>query len=46
MHDHEASEQNSMVTSCMLGSFRTRVETRNEFLSAINLQGGALRAVG
>ena len=33
----------SMVTSCMLGSFRTRVETRNEFLSAINLKGGASR---
>src|SRR6266571_5592847 len=31
----------SMVTSCMLGSFRTRVETRNEFLAAINLKGGA-----
>jgi len=35
----------SMVTSCMLGSFRTRVETRNEFLSAINLKGGAPRNV-
>jgi GTP cyclohydrolase I len=35
----------SMVTSCMLGSFRTRVETRNEFLSAINLKGGASRNV-
>ncbi len=33
----------SMVTSCMLGSFRTRVETRNEFLAAINLKGGPLR---
>src|SRR5437763_3722728 len=30
----------TMVTSCMLGSFRTRAETRNEFLSAINLRGG------
>ncbi|MFL6799606.1 MAG: GTP cyclohydrolase I FolE [Xanthobacteraceae bacterium] len=27
----------SMVTSCMLGTFRTRAETRHEFLSAINL---------
>ncbi len=35
----------SMVTSCMLGSFRTRVETRNEFLSAINLKGAAARNV-
>jgi hypothetical protein len=25
----------------MLGSFRTRAETRHEFLSAINLRGGA-----
>jgi len=33
----------SMVTSCMLGSFRTRAETRNEFLSTINLKGSALR---
>jgi GTP cyclohydrolase I len=33
----------SMVTSCMLGSFRTRSETRNEFLSAINLKGAARR---
>jgi GTP cyclohydrolase IA len=30
----------TMVTSCMLGSFRTRAETRHEFLSAINLRGG------
>jgi GTP cyclohydrolase I len=30
----------TMVTSCMLGSFRTRAETRQEFLSAINLRGG------
>jgi GTP cyclohydrolase I len=34
----------SMVTSCMLGSFRTRAETRNEFLSAINLNGAARRS--
>ena len=27
----------SMVTSCMLGTFRTRAATRQEFLSAINL---------
>jgi GTP cyclohydrolase IA len=33
----------SMVTSCMLGSFRTRSETRNEFLSAINLRGAGRR---
>ncbi len=33
----------SMVTSCMLGSFRTRAETRNEFLAAINLKGAARR---
>src|SRR5437763_12340111 len=33
----------TMVTSCMLGSFRTRAETRNEFLSAINLKAGPLR---
>jgi GTP cyclohydrolase IA len=31
----------TMVTSCMLGVFRTRAETRNEFLSAINLKGGS-----
>jgi GTP cyclohydrolase I len=29
----------SMVTSQMLGAFRTRTETRSEFLSAINLRG-------
>ncbi len=29
----------SMVTSRMLGTFRTRAETRNEFLSAIGLKG-------
>jgi GTP cyclohydrolase IA len=33
----------SMVTSCMLGSFRTRSTTRNEFLSAINLKGAVRR---
>jgi GTP cyclohydrolase I len=31
----------TMVTSYMLGSFRTRPETRQEFLSAINLKGGS-----
>lgn len=31
----------SMVTSQMLGAFRKRVETRQEFLSAINLRGAA-----
>src|SRR6266699_6054866 len=31
----------TMVTSCMLGTFRTQVATRQEFLSAINLKGGA-----
>jgi GTP cyclohydrolase I len=31
----------TMVTSCMLGSFRTRPETRQEFLSAINLKGSS-----
>ena len=30
----------TMVTSCMLGTFRTRAETRPEFLSAINLKDG------
>jgi len=30
----------TMVTSCMLGTFRTRAETRQEFLSAINLKDG------
>jgi GTP cyclohydrolase IA len=29
----------TMVTSCLLGTFRTRPETREEFLSAINLKG-------
>jgi GTP cyclohydrolase IA len=33
-------EAASMVTSRMLGSFRTRAETRNEFLSAIGLKSG------
>ncbi len=28
----------TMVTSCMLGSFRTHAETRQEFLAAINLR--------
>jgi hypothetical protein len=27
-----------MLTSCMLGSFRTQPETRQEFLAAINLR--------
>jgi GTP cyclohydrolase I len=31
----------TMVTSCMLGIFRTQAETRQEFLSAINLKRGA-----
>jgi GTP cyclohydrolase I len=31
----------TMVTSCLLGIFRTRPETREEFLSAINLKGGS-----
>jgi GTP cyclohydrolase I len=30
----------TMVTSCMLGIFRTQAETRQEFLSAINLKKG------
>ncbi len=30
----------TMVTSCMLGTFRTRAETRQEFLAAINLKDG------
>ena len=30
----------TMVTSRMLGSFRTRAETRHEFLSALNLKHG------
>jgi GTP cyclohydrolase IA len=32
----------TMVTSRMLGVFRSRLETRHEFLSAINLRGGGL----
>jgi GTP cyclohydrolase I len=28
----------SMLTSCLLGTFRTRLETREEFLSAIRLK--------
>src|SRR4029450_7465351 len=31
----------SMVTSCMLGTFRTKAATRQEFLSVINLRGGS-----
>jgi len=31
----------TMVTSCMLGTFRTKAMTRQEFLSAINLKGGS-----
>jgi GTP cyclohydrolase IA len=31
----------TMVTSCMLGTFRTQAETRHEFLSAINLRKGS-----
>jgi GTP cyclohydrolase I len=31
-----------MVTSCMLGTFRTRAETRQEFLAAINLKDASL----
>jgi GTP cyclohydrolase IA len=31
----------TMVTSCLLGTFRTRPETRQEFLSAIGLKGGS-----
>jgi GTP cyclohydrolase IA len=31
----------TMVTSCLLGTFRTQPETRHEFLSAISLKGGA-----
>ena len=31
----------TMVTSQMLGVFRKRLETRHEFLSAINLRGAA-----
>ena len=33
----------TMVTSYMLGTFRTRAETRQEFLSAINLNRDSLR---
>jgi GTP cyclohydrolase I len=32
----------SMVTSRMLGVFRDRPETREEFLAAINLRGAAI----
>jgi GTP cyclohydrolase I len=31
-----------MVTSCMLGTFRTKAATRQEFLSAINLKGASV----
>ena len=31
----------TMVTSCLLGTFRTQAETRQEFLSAINLKRGS-----
>jgi GTP cyclohydrolase I len=31
----------TMVTSRMIGAFRKRLETRHEFLSAINLRGAA-----
>src|SRR5437899_9362786 len=31
----------TMLTSCMLGTFRTKAATRQEFLSAINLTGGS-----
>ena len=31
----------TMLTSCLLGSFRTQPETHQEFLSAINLKGGS-----
>jgi GTP cyclohydrolase IA len=31
----------TMVTSCMLGIFRTQAKTRQEFLSAINLKRGS-----
>ena len=32
----------TMVTSCMLGTFRTKAATRQEFLSAINLRGSSI----
>ena len=31
----------TMVTSCLLGTFRTQTETRQEFLAAINLKRGS-----
>jgi GTP cyclohydrolase I len=31
----------TMVTSCMLGTFRTKAVTRQEFLSAINLKAAS-----
>jgi GTP cyclohydrolase IA len=36
----------TMATSGMLGTFRTRPETRQEFLSAINLKGGSYSGNG
>ena len=36
----------TMVTSCMLGTFRTRAATRQEFLSAINLKGASVGGNG
>src|SRR5262245_44062506 len=36
----------SMVTSCMLGTFRTHPETRQEFLAAINLKAGSIGGNG
>jgi GTP cyclohydrolase I len=31
----------TMLTSCLLGIFRTQPTTRQEFFSAINLKGGS-----
>jgi len=36
----------TMVTSCLLGSFRTQPETRQEFLSAINFEGCLIKERG
>ena len=43
MHDDKMRAQagRHYVTSCLLGAFRTHPETRQEFLSAINLKGGS-----
>jgi GTP cyclohydrolase I len=43
MHEDERCAQigRDDVTSCMLGIFRTQAETRQEFLSAINLKGAS-----